>query len=210
MDLQILVGLSRGKDPGPNGRRASFGPTRRQKDIGVLEKEAATALFHCDGRRMRLTSTGHHVADRAKNVLVLLDEIDWMVAGQHSTRGGFVRILAQRDSRGLALPTAIGEFLLLSGRQSRIGRTAARTSVAYLNGGAFDLAVIGEKRFAFTHPLSNACCTNQIPGVADTLVGRWERHHAHVGELGFQRNRQPLPRHAHAFCICGPKRAFGS
>jgi DNA-binding transcriptional LysR family regulator len=145
MDLQILVGLAEGKTQARIAAELDLAQPAVSKHLGVLEKEAGIALVHRDGRRVRLTSTGHHIADRAKNVLLMLDEIEGMVAGQHSSRRGFVRLLASTTPGGYALPPAIGEFLRQS-PQVKVDLDVRPLAQLWqtFRGGAYDLAVIPE------------------------------------------------------------------
>lgn len=160
MDLQILVGLAEGKTQARIAAELDLAQPAVSKHLGVMEKESGIALVHRDGRRIRLTSTGYHVADRAKNVLLMLDEIEGMVAGQSANSGGFVRVLASTTPGGYALPGAIGEFL----------RTTPDVKVEMdvrplqqlwrtFNSGAYDLAVLPEggtfPADVFAEPLYN-------------------------------------------------------
>lgn len=111
LDLQILVGVAAGKTQAGIANELELAQPAISKHLCALERAAGLALVHRNGKRLRLTSTGRYVAEAAKEVLALLDEIEATVTGQGTGRGGFVRIIASSTPGGYALPEAVAQFL---------------------------------------------------------------------------------------------------
>ena len=105
--LALLVDLQELGTVRAVAARAHLSPSAVSQQLAVLERETGTALLEREGRRVRLTPAGQVLADRARDVLARLDEVETGLRELDGAPAGTVRLAVfQSAVHALAVPTA--------------------------------------------------------------------------------------------------------
>jgi DNA-binding transcriptional LysR family regulator len=165
--LRLLVELSRRGTIAAVAQALSYSPSAVSQQLGVLEKEAGTALLEPVGRRVRLTAEGELLVVHAE---VVLAELEQAQAGLAASRGeviGTVRVAAFQSAVLTLMPAVL---LRLHDRypdlRVEVTEMEPERSMPALVSGDFDL-VLGEEYP--NHPLPKLAGADREPLLLDPL-----------------------------------------
>ncbi|SSC25659.1 DNA-binding transcriptional regulator, LysR family, partial [Klenkia terrae] len=105
--LQLLVDLQEHGTVRAVAQRAVLSPSAVSQQLAVLERETGTDLVERSGRRVRLTAAGELLADRARDVLARMHQVEAELRGLGDRPSGTVRLAVfQSAVHALAVPAA--------------------------------------------------------------------------------------------------------
>lgn len=111
--------------------------------IKALEEELGAELFERDRRQVRLTGFGEEIAQRSKDILRGLDELEGYARASRSGLVGKLRIGVIPTVAPYLLPSLIGDLTRLhGGLDLHVRETLTPKLVEELNDGRLDLAIV--------------------------------------------------------------------
>lgn len=113
------------------------------QQIKALEEELGAELFERDRRQVRLTSFGEEIAERARDVLRSLDELEGYARASRSGLVAKLRIGVIPTVAPYLLPGLIGDLTRLHGSLDlHVRETLTPRLVQELNEGRLDMAIV--------------------------------------------------------------------
>lgn len=141
--LRYFEALARHRHFGRAAEACSISQPALSMQIKALEEELGSELLEKGTRRVRLTTFGEEIAQRAKDILRSLDELEhyaWASQGGLVTR---LRIGVIPTVAPYLLPNLIGELThLYGGLDLHIRETLTPRLVEELNDGRLDMAIV--------------------------------------------------------------------
>lgn len=105
--MRLLLELSRRGTIAAVAEALAYSPSAVSQQLGVLEKEAGTALLEPFGRRVRLTPEGEALAAHAETILTELERAEADLSASSGEVRGTLRIAAFQSAVLTLLPDAL-------------------------------------------------------------------------------------------------------
>lgn len=143
--MRLLLELSRRGTIAAVAEALAYSPSAVSQQLGVLEKEAGTALLEPFGRRVRLTPEGEVLASHAETILTELERAEVDLSASSGAVRGTLRIAAFQSAVLTLLPDALID-LSRDHLDLRVEATEMEPeeSLPALLAGDFDLALCEE------------------------------------------------------------------
>lgn len=141
--LRYLEALARHGHFGRAAEACAISQPALSQQIKALEEELGTELFERDRRQVRLTSFGEEIAQRARDILRSLDELEGYARAARSGLVARLRIGVIPTVAPYLLPGLIGDLTRLhGGLDLHVRETLTPRLVQELNEGRLDMAIV--------------------------------------------------------------------
>lgn len=141
--LRYFEALARHGHFGRAAEACSISQPALSMQIKALEEELGAELFERDRRQARLTSFGEEIAQRAKDILRSLDELEGYARASPSGLVAKLRIGVIPTVAPYLLPSLIGDLTRLhGGLDLHVRETLTPKLVQELNEGRLDMAIV--------------------------------------------------------------------
>lgn len=141
--LRYLEALARHGHFGRAAEACAISQPALSQQIKALEEELGSELFERDRRQVRLTSFGEEIAQRARDILRSLDELEGYARASRSGLVAKLRIGVIPTVAPYLLPGLIGDLTHLhGGLDLHVRETLTPKLVQELNEGRLDMAIV--------------------------------------------------------------------
>lgn len=141
--LRYLEALARHGHFGRAAEACAISQPALSQQIKALEEELGAELFERDRRQVRLTSFGEEIAQRARDILRSLDELEGYARAARSGLVARLRIGVIPTVAPYLLPGLIGDLTRLhGGLDLHVRETLTPRLVQELNEGRLDMAIV--------------------------------------------------------------------
>ncbi|RXT56976.1 LysR family transcriptional regulator [Bosea sp. Tri-44] len=141
--LRYLEALARHGHFGRAAESCAISQPALSMQIKTLEEELGAELFERDRRQVRLTSFGEEIAQRGKDILRALDELEGYARASRNGLVAKLRIGVIPTVAPYLLPSLIGDLTRLhGGLDLHVRETLTPRLVQELNEGRLDMAIV--------------------------------------------------------------------
>ncbi|AZO76616.1 MULTISPECIES: hydrogen peroxide-inducible genes activator [unclassified Bosea (in: a-proteobacteria)] len=141
--LRYLEALARHGHFGRAAEACAISQPALSMQIKTLEEELGAELFERDRRQVRLTSFGEEIAQRGKDILRALDELEGYARASRNGLVAKLRIGVIPTVAPYLLPSLIGDLTRLhGGLDLHVRETLTPKLVQELNEGRLDMAIV--------------------------------------------------------------------
>lgn len=141
--LRYLEALARHGHFGRAAEACAISQPALSMQIKTLEEELGAELFERDRRQIRLTSFGEEIAQRGKDILRALDELEGYARASRNGLVAKLRIGVIPTVAPYLLPSLIGDLTRLhGGLDLHVRETLTPRLVQELNEGRLDMAIV--------------------------------------------------------------------